>query len=217
MQRQNILFVIVATFCVHCWAQTVLQTDFEETTCATPYRFTLATSRCLTGRTATRCDTRAYVNRCYDCNGAGCTIDRNGALVNTCEGSSKLSCEVPTPEQAPKNYVTYVEYKYRTCGVTLPDTAVTFNQTKFDCANGFDSISCLPDGTGVLYTKWVGGTRCTRVEFTKTFKFGECAEVIQGTRWRMFTGCVKSGANAALTMANVAPLMIVISLISFIL
>jgi hypothetical protein len=181
-------------------SQVVYQADYEDASCGSaPYRYSTYTSTCLNGRTATRCDTRAYMNVCSNCvSNNTCFVDTSGSPINTCFGSfsgTKLSCAPIAPSQS-NSYASYVEYTKVGCGTMYADQPSTYNQTKFKCANTLDSIQCLADGTGVAYTKWGAGSNCNAVEFQKNFKFGDCAEITQGSLYRKFTACVSSAANA---------------------
>ena len=150
-------------------AQVVYQADYEDSSCsASPYRYSTYTSTCLNGRTATRCDTRAYMCVCNDfVSNNTCSTDTFGDPINTCIGTfsgTKLSCSPISPPPSTTKYVSYVEYTKAGCGTLTVDIPSTYNQTKFDCANnGLDSIRCLADGTGVGYTKWGAGSNCNRV------------------------------------------------------
>jgi hypothetical protein len=49
-------------------SQVVYQADYEDASSGSaPYRYSTYTATCLNGRTATRCDTRAYLNVCSNC------------------------------------------------------------------------------------------------------------------------------------------------------
>jgi hypothetical protein len=57
-------------------------------------------------------------------------------------------------------------------------------------------MRCLADGSGVSVSVWAASSpRCHVVDSTKSFKFGECAEITPGSLYRKFTACV-SGAHA---------------------
>jgi hypothetical protein len=95
--------------------------------------------------------------------------------------------------------MTYVEYQNPGCGTTFVETPLTYNQTQFTCANnGLDSVQCLADRTGVTVTRWAPSfpTSCAVVQFTKNFKFGDCAEITTGSLYRKFTACVGSASHS---------------------
>lgn len=180
--------------------QTVFETQYEDNACAAPYRYSAYTTTCLNGRTAIQCTgSRAYIKACPNCSSANetCTVDTEGTLVDVCSSKIKTTCVPPTPPQPFVGYISYVEYSKAGCGTTFSDLPRTYNQTKFDCVNNIESIQCTADKTGVLYTRWVSGSVCARVDYQKTVKFGDCLQIGQGSLYRKFTGCSTSDGSKA--------------------
>ena len=65
-KMKGISILIVSTMKMGA-AQVIYAAEYEDSSCASPYRYSTYTATCLNGRTTIQCNTRAYMRVCSDC------------------------------------------------------------------------------------------------------------------------------------------------------
>ncbi len=181
-------------------SQTVYSLEYEsnDLEClGSPFRYSIWNETCSYGITALECNPTTKKASLKTCNGCKLNATCNTPLqfvTEKCSGGTFTSCSQQRLPTINSGIVSYVSYRESTC--TSEESAFLYYQTKNKCVDELEDYECLLDGTGVKYTKYTDGSKCSEKLATISYPFGPCVRIPGGgNRYYRFTGCVTSSVS----------------------